>query len=77
MYPNDTIRRRLQYLGNGESYLTALRLLWAEGGVARLYRGCLLYNLKVAPAAAMQFATFHGLKRLLARHDEHQPTLLT
>ena len=49
----------------GESYLCALRALYAEGGMARLYRGIVLYNIKVAPSAAVQFATFHGLKRLV------------
>ena len=48
-----------------ESYLCALRALYAEGGMARLYRGIVLYNIKVAPSAAVQFATFHGLKRLV------------
>ena len=41
----------------------------AEGGMARLYRGIVLYNIKVAPSAAVQFATFHGLKRLVESAD--------
>mgnify|MGYP002260812212 CR=1 FL=1 len=49
----------------GESYFGAAAALWREGGAARLYRGCLLYNLKAAPSAAVQFATYNGLKSLL------------
>jgi hypothetical protein len=66
IYPNDTIRRRLQAANApGESYFGAAAALWREGGAARLYRGCLLYNLKAAPSAAVQFATYNGLKSLL------------
>ena len=49
-----------------ESYAHAVRTLYSEGGLARLYRGFLLYNLKAAPAAAVQFALYHHLKRLYA-----------
>ena len=69
IYPNDTIRRRLQFNGGGESYGEAARSLLRDGGLARLYKGCLLYNLKVAPAAAMQFATYYGLKELMTRYS--------
>lgn len=66
IYPNDTVRRRLQTVeGRGESYVEAVRHLMREGGIARLYRGLLLYNLKAAPSAAVQFFTYHELKRLL------------
>eukprot|EP00966_Prymnesium_polylepis_P310211 7167479-Prymnesium_polylepis.1 len=67
IYPNDTIRRRLQFNSGGESYVEAARSLLRDGGLPRLYKGCLLYNLKVAPAAAMQFATYYGLKELMTR----------
>ncbi len=73
IYPNDTVRRRLQVgkgAGGSETYLCALRALHAEGGMARLYRGIVLYNIKVAPSAAVQFATFHGLKRLVESRAE-------
>ena len=64
IYPNDTVRRRLQTVeGRGETYAQAARHLLSEGGVARLYRGILLYNLKAAPSAAVQFFTYHELKR--------------
>ena len=65
IYPNDTVRRRLQTVAAGhESYLQATQALLQEGGIARLYRGFLLYNIKVAPSAAIQFFTYHELKRL-------------
>ena len=64
IYPNDTIRRRLQTLeGRGETYAEAAGHLLREGGVARLYRGIGLYNLKAAPSAAVQFFTYFELKR--------------
>ena len=72
IYPNDTIRRRLQSVhGQGESYVQALTMLFREGGggvggVQRLYRGFLLYNLKAVPSAFLQFATFHALKQALS-----------
>lgn len=71
IYPNDTIRRRLQVTSKpmGEGYGCALRALYAEGGLPRLYRGIVLYNFKSAPSAAVQFATFHGLKRLVEASD--------
>ena len=66
IYPNDTVRRRLQTLeGRGETYAQATAHLMREGGLARLYRGIGLYNLKAAPSAAVQFFTYHELKRLV------------
>lgn len=65
LYPNDTIRRRLQNSrGPFGTYLTALRGLLHEGGVRRLYRGIVLYNIKVAPAAAVQFALYSGFRHM-------------
>ena len=65
IYPNDTVRRRLQTeAGSRETYLQATRMLLKEGGISRLYRGFLLYNLKAAPSAAVQFYTYHTLKQL-------------
>ena len=70
LYPNDTIRRRLQYgrrEGGAleEGYVATARTLVREGGVARLFRGLPPYLAKAAPAAAVQFGAFHYLKRLL------------
>ena len=70
IYPNDTIRRRLQTATTtGGTYLGATRALLEEGGLRRLYRGCLLYNLKAAPSAGVQFATFNGLKQLCCARE--------
>ena len=71
IYPNDTVRRRLQTVaGSGETYLDATRALVREGGLLRLYRGFFLYNLKAAPSAAVQFYTYHELKRLWLRRSD-------
>ena len=71
IYPNDTVRRRLQLVeGRGESYFVAATHLVREGGISRLYRGIGLYNLKAAPSAAVQFFTYHELKRLAVRYQE-------
>ena len=71
IYPNDTIRRRLQSVaGSSESYVQATRALLREGCVPRLYRGFLLYNFKAAPSAAVQFYTYHELKRLWLRRAD-------
>lgn len=68
IYPNDTVRRRLQTVEfKGETYVQAISHLLREGGVPRLYRGIGLYNLKAAPSAAVQFFTYHELKRFLAQ----------
>ena len=72
LYPNDTIRRRIQYERVPTSYAQAARALVAEGGVARLYRGGALYCLKSVPSAAAQFGIYHCLKRLTG--DKHEPT---
>lgn len=69
LYPNDTIRRRLQYESRPLGYMDALRELLREGGVHRLYRGCWLYCLKSVPGAAVQFGVYHGLKRLTGDHE--------
>jgi hypothetical protein len=69
--PNDTIRRRLQSVaGSGETYASATRSLIREGGVLRLYRGFFLYNMKAAPSAAVQFYTYHELKRRWLRRAD-------
>eukprot|EP00793_Prasinoderma_coloniale_P006398 PRCOL_00001228-RA len=79
IYPNDTIRRRLQYksapLADGsapakESYLQAGRRLVADGGVRRLYRGAGVYLVKIGPSNAIQFAVFSWLKGQLERAEE-------
>lgn len=76
IYPNDTIRRRLQTLeGRGETYAQAAAHLMREGGLRRLYRGILLYNIKAAPSAAVQFFTYHQLKQtVLQLQESRQPS---
>ena len=63
-YPNDTIRRKQQWSLDSPGYVATFRELLAEGGAPRIYRGLPLYLAKVAPAAAVQFGTYHLLKRL-------------
>lgn len=64
LYPNDTIRRRIQFANAPMGYLEATKALIAEGGISRLYRGGALYALKSVPSAAAQFGVYHALKRL-------------
>lgn len=73
IYPNDTVRRRLQTVSaGGETYLQALTALYREGGLGRLYRGFLLYNLKAVPSAAVQFATYAHLKQLATERSQRK-----
>lgn len=69
LYPNDTIRRRLQYSTESLGYFQTARLLLHEGGLDRLYRGVGLYCAKSVPSAAVQFAVYHALKRLRRDKD--------
>ncbi len=71
VYPNDTIRRRLQYASapraDGtappkESYAAATRALVREGGMRRLYRGVGVYLVKIGPSNACQFFVWSWLK---------------
>lgn len=68
-YPNDTIRRKQQWSLDSPGYLSTFRELLAEGGAPRIYRGLPLYLAKVAPAAAVQFGTYHLLKRLHRKYS--------
>ncbi|KAH8055943.1 ATP:ADP antiporter [Aureococcus anophagefferens] len=64
LYPNDTVRRQLQ-MGRYDTYVGAARGLVAAGGVRRLYAGLAPYLFRAGPGAAIQFATFGELKKLL------------
>ena len=64
LYPNDTVRRQLQ-MGRYDTYAGAARGLVAAGGVRRLYAGLAPYLFRAGPGAAIQFATFGELKKLL------------
>ena len=63
-YPNDTVRSQLQ-MGRYDTYAGAARGLVAAGGVRRLYAGLAPYLFRAGPGAAIQFATFGELKKLL------------
>jgi hypothetical protein len=69
LYPNDTIRRRIQFDSKPLAYLDAVSALVREGGLARLYRGSALYAVKTVPAAAVQFGVYHGLKRAIGDRE--------
>ena len=73
IYPNDTVRRRLQTVSGGrETYLQAVAALYREGGLRRFYRGFLLYNLKALPSSAVQFATYAYLKGLATERSQRK-----
>ena len=74
LYPNDTIRRRLQMPGKNEatSYFGVGLALFREGGMGKLFSGLPLYWAKVAPAAGVQFGVYAGLKGWWGRRD-HGP----
>ena len=58
------MRRQLQ-MGRYDTYVGAARGLVAAGGVRRLYAGLAPYLFRAGPGAAIQFATFGELKKLL------------
>ena len=58
------VRRQLQ-MGRYDTYVGAARGLVAAGGVRRLYAGLAPYLFRAGPGAAIQFATFGELKKLL------------
>ena len=64
LYPNDTVRRQLQ-MGTYDTYFGAARGLVRTAGVPRLYAGLAPYLFRAGPGAAIQFATFGELKKLL------------
>uniref|UniRef100_A0A1D2A5A8 Mitochondrial substrate carrier family protein B n=2 Tax=Auxenochlorella protothecoides TaxID=3075 RepID=A0A1D2A5A8_AUXPR len=52
--------------GAAPGALAALRAAWAEGGLPAMYRGHAATLAKIAPASAVQFAVYHGLRDTLA-----------
>jgi solute carrier family 25 phosphate transporter 23/24/25/41 len=77
-YPNDTVRRMLQLQGGRTSsssspsaqrreayagYWDCVRRTVRRHGVARLYRGCSINLLRMAPNTAVQFGSYELLKR--------------
>ena len=71
MYPNDTVRRRMQVAG-AMSGSNADRVFsgpldcaldtYRQGGVRRFYRGIGPYLIRMVPNAAIQFAVYESLK---------------
>ena len=73
VYPNDTVRRRLQLQGvdgGHRRYQNAIhcysKMLRREGPLA-FYRGAGVNVLRAAPSSAVQFCVFEGLKKLAHR----------
>ncbi len=74
MYPNDTVRRRMQVagaMGGGAEDrvftgpLDCARDTFARGGLRRFYRGVGPYLVRMVPNAAIQFAVYESLKGLV------------
>ena len=65
MYPNDTVRKRLQIepAGTFRSAWHCYTETMREGGVPRFYRGVVPYLLRMIPNAMIQFATYDALKQ--------------
>ena len=70
MFPNDTVRKLLQYDGAGgtkkkyKHTLDCWRVTYREEGVRRFYRGVAPYLIRMAPSSAIQFGTFEFLKSI-------------
>jgi len=71
MFPNDTVRRRIQMQGQGgtpilyTSGFDCYRKLVAQHGPGILYRGLAANLLRVVPNAALQFWAYEALKTAL------------
>ena len=74
MYPNDTVRRRMQVagaMGGGvddkmfTGPLDCARDTYKRGGVARFYRGITPYLIRMVPNAAMQFWVYETMKEMV------------
>ena len=58
------LRASLSSTATASGVPQAMRGLYSDGGLQRLYRGLILYNIKALPSAAVQFYTYHQLKQL-------------
>lgn len=79
LYPNDTVRRRLQVqqkqVAGAEYYhsgLHAYKRLYQTGGIPIFYRGCTANLARAGPSAALQFGSFEFIKKSLAKRSETQ-----
>lgn len=67
MFPNDTVRRILQVSNDPKysgirGFLQCYQDAYKSGGMSRFYRGLVPYMARMAPASAIQFTVFDGLK---------------
>jgi hypothetical protein len=77
LYPNDTVRRRLQVqqkqVAGNEYYASgwhAYRSLYKQGGIPIFYRGCTANLARAGPSAALQFGSFEFIKKAFAQRNE-------
>mmetsp|Transcript_3829 Transcript_3829/g.11070 ORF Transcript_3829/g.11070 Transcript_3829/m.11070 type:complete len:253 (-) Transcript_3829:1798-2556(-) len=76
MYPNETLRRRLQLPGNRyRNALDCLVRVIREEGVATLYRGLGLTVLRGIPNTGLQFGIYELFKHLWRRAPASGPRL--
>ena len=75
MYPNDTVRRRMQVagaMGGGADdrvftgILDCARDTYRRGGIPRFYRGLTTYLVRMVPNAAIQFFAYDFCKELMS-----------
>lgn len=77
MYPNDTVRRRLQLQRKGrlpgaEHYTSGwdcYKQLYRQAGLRLFYRGLSANLLRAAPSAALQFGAFEFIKKQFALNE--------
>ena len=77
LYPNDTVRRRLQVQQKqhaGTEYyhsgLDAYKRLYQTGGLRIFYRGVTANLARAGPSAALQFGSFEFIKKALADRNQ-------
>ena len=68
-FPFDTLKKRLQATDDARGALAEARLLFAEGGVVRFYRGFLLKSAFVAVNGAIFNAVYVAMRSLLRMHN--------
>ncbi|KAL3920754.1 MAG: hypothetical protein SGILL_003098 [Bacillariaceae sp.] len=73
-YPNDTVRRLLQLQGSRgtesrfNGYWDCVRKTYEKEGIARFYRGVTINVIRMAPNAAIQFASYEFLKQTTSKY---------
>ena len=66
-YPADLIKTRCQMEGGPESVRAAVRVVYAEGGIAAFYNGLVLKLLRAVPQSAIAFFAYEECMRVLAK----------